>query len=393
MLGKTNAIRLNTLDTKDENQFDSNHLTLKRCEIVSSSSTSLHLKGISTDGYHADYVIDGEMNKMKILTFSCRFQSTVNYGYIEVYAGKNQSEASLSYHFDEVTDLGKVNLCIPIMEDYMEIRFGCYNTYDSLSEASFADIYLMIGREPIQMLNNGALDYHFEWQNSSYTTDRIPPGYTSGGEIQVNYPERQIKYADPSIEMVHVVPDEGKLLEEVWINPVATQSKIVTPKTSSQTVNPEEGKLLSSVVVNPIRTQTKLVTPSRESQTITPDSGKFLSSVSVAAIPVSLVNCNCLSVNTLNSGGSYVVDSKSTTAKKGVYVGVVNGIGYIDGSNDNSSWTNIGTYQDGGSSSAYTGSVTQGFVQNQTYRYLRVRYSGHSNGGLNKLFYGMFIAN
>ena len=65
----------------------------------------------------------------------------------------------------------------------------------------------------------------------------------------------------------------------------------------------------------------------------------------------------------------------------------MNGNGFIDGSNDNTNWVNLGTYNDGGSSSAYTATTTQGYVSNTTYRYIRIRYNRHNNGGLNRMFY------
>lgn len=283
MLVKTNTILIKKQEI-NENLFNPNLLSLKRCEILISSSTSFKLKGTSTDGYHADYVINGSANKMKILTFSCEFQSTTERGNVVVYAGTSQSDSDILYSFDEVNNQGKVNLCIPIIKDYMEIRFGCNSDYTSISEVTFTDVQLSISEKPIQMLNNGILNYEFDWQDP-VPSQAIPKGYTEGGEITVSFPEKQIKYTDPSLEMVHVIPDEGKLLEEVWVYPIQVQSKTATPNASKQTVKPDTGKLLSSVVVNAVPTQSKTATPSSSQQVIKPDTGKFLSQVTVNAIP------------------------------------------------------------------------------------------------------------
>ncbi len=150
MLVKTNSTKNKNQILDSNNLFDPNLLLLKRCEILNSGSNFLELKGTSTDSYHADYVINGVVNRMKVLSFSCEFHSTSNTGYVMIYAGKSQSESDIVYSYDEVTDLGKVDLFVPITEDYMELRFGCNGDYNSNCEVTFSNIQLKVSDDPIQ---------------------------------------------------------------------------------------------------------------------------------------------------------------------------------------------------------------------------------------------------
>lgn len=60
------------------------------------------------------------------------------------------------------------------------------------------------------------------------------------------------------------------------------QEKTVTAGTSVTEVIPDSGKVLSKVTVNPTPSQAKSVTPSASQKIVTPDSGKLLSQVIVA---------------------------------------------------------------------------------------------------------------
>lgn len=174
----------------------------------------------------------------------------------------------------------------------------------------------------------------------------------------------------------------------IKINKITTENKEVTPSNQVQYIYASEADYLREVKVNAIQTQSKTVTPSSSQQIIKPDTGKFLSQVSVNAVPAGIVECVVLSVDILTeSKTTAVFDTWRTVNKKSVYVGIVNGNGSIDGSNDNSNWVNLGTYNDGGSSNAYTATATQGYVSNVTYRYIRINYYRHNNGGLNRMFY------
>lgn len=125
--------------------------------------------------------------------------------------------------------------------------------------------------------------------------------------------------------------------------------------------------------------QSKTVTPTKSQQTVTPDAGKYLSSVTVGAIP-SRTNASKFKVV---HGDEYVgtIDTGYQGAKN---VGTVvwNCRGYIQGSNDNSSWTNIGSeiIASGSNQSADIASMPIG-MRTTNYRYIRFHCTWRYNNG------------
>jgi len=126
--------------------------------------------------------------------------------------------------------------------------------------------------------------------------------------------------------------------------------------------------------------QSKTVTPSRSAQTVYPDSGKYLSQVVVNAIPARTWK----TVDFTNTGGgtSSVMDT-GNTATKTVGAVVFNCRGYIQGSNNNSSWNNIGSElrAEGNNDGWVQGSMPMK-IESTTYRYIRFNITWRYNNGV-----------
>lgn len=243
MLGKTNANLIKNESNK-VNLFDPDLVTLKRCEILNANKNTLVLKGTSADGYHADYSIDGSVNKMKILSFSCKMQSPSRTAGISIEA----DDGNILYSFNESDNEGLVSLNIPIEYDYMEIRFYCHSNFSSIQESTFTDIYIGIEDKDV-LLTGTAL------------AEQVLEG-------------RTFYSIDANNKILGTMPNNNAV------------SKSFTPTTSSQSYTIPEGYHDGNgkVTVSAISTQTKTVTPSKTVQTVTPDSGKYLSKVTVNAI-------------------------------------------------------------------------------------------------------------
>ena len=74
----------------------------------------------------------------------------------------------------------------------------------------------------------------------------IPKG--GGGKAE------EEKTVTAGTSVIEVVPNSGKTMKKVTVNPTPSQSKTVSPSTSQQTVSPDAGKLLSQVIVNAMAT-------------------------------------------------------------------------------------------------------------------------------------------
>lgn len=128
--------------------------------------------------------------------------------------------------------------------------------------------------------------------------------------------------------------------------------------------------------------QTKSVTPSRDAQTIAADSGRALRAVTVNAIPArtwQIVNF------TNTSGGTSGVINTGNTATKAVGAVVWNCRGYIQGSTNGSSWTNIsGGYveAEGNNDASVNGSMPM-VMTNTNYQYIRFNITWRYNNGNN----------
>lgn len=180
------------------------------------------------------------------------------------------------------------------------------------------------------------------------------------------------------------------------INKVTAENKEVNPTTCTQYIHASEADYLHEVKINAIQTQSKTVTPSTSKQTVSPETGKLLSSVVVNPIPAGVVQCRRPSSGggrvTTKTSTSVVVDSTSSETYKAAYIGILNGKGSIDGSNDQEVWENIGNWTDTGSDSAFNNSSTSGYVQNQKFRYYRFRFECWQNGGQGIMYYVVFMA-
>lgn len=268
MLGKTNANLIKNESNK-VNLFDSDLLTLKRCEILNANKNTLVLKGTSADGYHADYSIDGSVNKMKMLSFSCKMQSSFGTSEISIEA----DDGNILYSFNESDNEGLVSLNIPIEYDYMEIRFYCHSNSSSIQESTFTDIYIGIEDKDV-LLTGTAL------------AEQVLEG-------------RTFYSMDTNNKMLGTMPNNNAV------------SKLFTPTTSSQNYTIPKGYHNGNgkVTVSAIATQTKTVTPSKSIQTVTPDSGKYLSKVTVNAIPL---------INVLQYGNFNNTTNQNITITKSV---------------------------------------------------------------------------
>lgn len=166
-------------------------------------------------------------------------------------------------------------------------------------------------------------------------------------------------------------------------------SKTITPSTSSQsyTIPPGYHPGTGKITVSAIQTQTKTVTPSTVQQVIKPDTGKFLSQVTVNAVPASspdYIVMDNAAANVTSTGGtatSAVVDGGTT--KKVVSIFCINSNSCtLQGSNDRTSWSNVGSINNSADSnnSSTNLNMNSGCFVNQNYRYYRVIVVGFSNG-------------
>lgn len=171
--------------------------------------------------------------------------------------------------------------------------------------------------------------------------------------------------------------ENGETVEKVGT--FAAQAKNVTAGTSTVYVTPDTDKYLSQVTISPTPTQSKSATPSASSQTVTPDNGKYLSSVTVNAIPARTWQTKDF---TNTGGGTSGVIDTGNTATKTVGAVVWNCRGYIQGSDNNSSWNNIGSeiQAAGNNDGASVGSMPIG-IRNTNYRYLRFNITWRYNNG------------
>lgn len=99
--------------------------------------------------------------------------------------------------------------------------------------------------------------------------------YGGGGK-----PEEE-KTVTAGTSVIEVLPNSGKTMKKVNVNPTPTEEKTITAGTSATTVTPTSGKYIKKVTVNPIPSQSKAVTPNAGGFTVNPDTGKLLSSVVV----------------------------------------------------------------------------------------------------------------
>lgn len=180
----------------------------------------------------------------------------------------------------------------------------------------------------------------------------------------------------------------GSLYMDYYNNGVVTRKQIgsTTPAQEIDAVpsDVKSGKKFigqgsEDVQTGTFTAQTKTVTPSSSVQTITPDSGKYLSSVKVNAIS-GRTNASKFKV----VYGDEYTDTINTGHQNTKNVGAVvwNCRGYIQGSNDNSSWSNIGDQivADGSNQAASVNSMPIG-MRTTTYRYIRFHCTWRYNNG------------
>ena len=134
--------------------------------------------------------------------------------------------------------------------------------------------------------------------------------------------------------------------------------------------------------------QTKTVTPLLSAQTISPDSGKYLSSVTVNPANQASVNKREWHSTSSDVGNSDVIDTGSSTTSKWVICGCNNGTVKLQGSTNNSSWTDLGSNSSEGNNSS-SGNIPRSIATvtyTGTYRYFRANRVGYNNGGTGCLY-------
>ena len=146
-----------------------------------------------------------------------------------------------------------------------------------------------------------------------------------------------------------------------------------TPSSSAQTYTIPKGYHdgTGKVTIKATPTETATVRSGITAQTVTPTSGKFLSSVTVSALRKTAAKVS------VESGGSVVYTTAYDTGSTGsnYYVAVVcGGTGTVQGSNNNSSWTNLKTVSATGIQDFNMSSDTT------AYRYIRLKLQSTTGG-------------
>lgn len=106
-------------------------------------------------------------------------------------------------------------------------------------------------------------------------------------------PEEE-KTVTAGTSVIEVLPNSGKTMKKVTVNPTPSQSKTVSPSTSQQTVSPDSGKLLSQVIVKAMEDLTPEVTAQ------TPIISQILSNLGFTADSASGTNKQKLQTNNAN---------------------------------------------------------------------------------------------
>jgi len=115
--------------------------------------------------------------------------------------------------------------------------------------------------------------------------------------------------------------------------------------------------------------QGKTVDATTSTQVVYPDAGCYLNQVTVNAFNY---------VRNGRQGGSQVIDLGST--KNGYYFATVyNGVGTVQGSNDNANWVTLKTVTAAGSNAGFAGGISSG-SGTANYRYFRISLRGYNNG-------------
>ena len=94
-----------------------------------------------------------------------------------------------------------------------------------------------------------------------------------------------------------------------------------------------------------------------------------------------------------NDGSTHTSSSKDcgSNASRGVYMTMYNiRTGKIQGSNNNSSWTDVASGSCNGNSDGNVGNPATIYASNLTYRYYRAVMTGYNNGNANIAWWGIF---
>lgn len=302
-----------------------------------------------------DYVFDGIGNEFEITSSSSSFLITLGTGE-GVVGGRHVTEETVN----------NANSMIQLdanSSGYVVIRVD-------LSRPAGTEAYLYATPTLVsQDLNNGG-------------TIRDLPLYsyvTNGSGVSTFTDIRPVSSGSNVVCLL----ENGNIYVEQWNNGVKTRKQVGSLDPENLTATPSDvksGMIFGGYGSDDPQTgtfaaQTKTVTPTTSAQTVTPDSGKYLSSVTV----------NAIGKNSSTGGGAPLgnrytstIDTANTNTKW-FFIFAHNGTAVVQGSNNNSSWTDIRTISTGGSSSSFTNSQNSA-TGTGAYRYYRAYITPYNNG-------------